>query len=382
MIDLWYADGPGSPRTSPRDAVAAAGLDPDAARRVTVGWTIEHHPWLDDPGLSGRTLLAGYALGRAVAEGRLVPLPVRFSAVPALIGSDPPDVAVVSGVRRGTGVAFGSAVGWADALVRHAARVVVEVDDDQRDLGAPLIEGNVVATVPRPVGAGSAATSRPADEIDLRIGSAVASLLPPDPTLQFGPGGIAEGIARAVDRPVRILTGLLTDAMATIHGRGLLAEPAVATYAWGGEQIARLAADGMLRLVPSSFTHDLSALAAIPRFVGCNTAVQVGLDGAVNVERVGGRVIASVGGHADYCGAAAASPGGMSIVALRSTTSRGQSTIVTHPEVVSTPRCDVDVVVTEHGVADLRGASDAERIGRLLAIAAPEHREALAAASS
>jgi acetyl-CoA hydrolase len=102
----------------------------------------------------------------------------------------------------------------------------------------------------------------------------------------------------------------------------------------------------------------------------------VGLDGAVNVERVGGRVVAGPGGHPDFAAGASRSPGGLSIVALPSTAG-GRSTIVAVPEVVSTPRTDVDVVVTEHGVADLRHLDDRERAARLIAVAAPEHRDEL-----
>jgi itaconate CoA-transferase len=68
------------------------------------------------------------------------------------------------------------------------------------------------------------------------------------------------------------------------------------------------------------------------------------------------------------------------VVALRSTTRTGASTIVPSVEVVSTPRCDVEVVITEHGVADLRGVDDEERARRIVAIADPAHRDALAAA--
>lgn len=377
-IRVWYADGPNSPRTSPHDAVAAAGLEPGDALDVTIGWTVEQHPWLDDDRLTISTVLAGYGLSRAVAGGRVTALPVRLSAVPSRIASDPPDVAVVTGVRRGTGLAFSRSVGWGDVLARTAGRVVVEVDAAATDLGGPLIEGEIVAVLDRPPPAAvPPAVSRAADEIDLAIGATVTSLLPEAPTLQFGPGGISEGIARSVDRPVRIRSGLVTDAMAELHDRGLLVEPAVGAYTWGTEPIERLAAAGMLRLVSSTITHDLSAISATPRFVGCNTALQVGLDGAVNLERVGGRVVAAVGGHADFSAGASRSVGGLSIVAVRSTTKSGASTIVPCVDVVSTARSDVDVVVTEHGVAWLRDASDAERSARLIAVAAPEHRDAL-----
>ena len=379
-LHLWYADGADAPRTSPAGALTAAGAN-DADARVTLGWTIERHPWIDAPAFRARTVLAGYGLGRAVNEGRVTALPVRLSAVPSMIEDDPPDVAIVTGVWRGDRLAFGSSVGWADVLARHASALVVEVDDYGTDLGAPLIDGEVVATVRRPPApATSPAASRPADDTDLRIGSLVGSLLPDDPTLQFGPGGIGEGIARSLDRPVTIRSGLVTDAMAEIHERGLLLAPVVAAYAWGGDPIRRLADAGMLRLTSCTETHDLSSLSSTPRLVGCNTALQVGLDGSVNVERIGGRIIAAVGGHSDFCVGASRSPGGLSIIAVRSLTATGESTIVPTVDQVSTQRSDIDLLVTEHGVADLRSIGDRDRAERIIEVAAPEHRDALRAA--
>ena len=216
----------------------------------------------------------------------------------------------------------------------------------------------------------------------MRIGELVASILPEAPTLQFGPGGVSEGIAKALDRPVHIWSGLVTDEMAALHGRGLLLGPVVAAYAWGGEPIRALAAAGMLRLRSSTVTHDLSRLSATPRFVGCNTALQVGLDGSVNVERIGRRTIAAVGGHADFCVGASRSVGGLSIIALRSVAGNGSSAIVPEVDVVSTGRSDIQVVVTEHGIADLRKVGDDERARRLIGIAAPEHRADLRTATT
>jgi acyl-CoA hydrolase len=111
--------------------------------------------------------------------------------------------------------------------------------------------------------------------------------------------------------------------------------------------------------------------------VGCNTALQVGLDGSVNVEKVGGRFIASVGGHADFCEGATRSKGGVSIIAVRSTTANGTSTIVPVVEVVSTPSDTIQIVITEHGIAEIAGTDPTERARRLIAIAAPEHRAGL-----
>jgi acetyl-CoA hydrolase len=246
--------------------------------------------------------------------------------------------------------------------------VVVEVAEDGLDLGGPTLVGNVVAELPRR-GGPIAAAPRAIDDIDRAIAGHVVSLLPDDATVQFGLGGVAEAIADAIDRPVRLWSGLLTDMAAALADRDRLLGPVTASYTWGGDGIARLHGSGMFDLVSATVTHDVGRLAAIPRFVACNGALQVGLDGSVNLERVGGRTIAGIGGHADFCAGASRSVGGIAIVALRSTTRSGEPSIVERVEVVSTPRSDVDVVVTEHGIADLRDLGDADRARRLTTIA-------------
>ena len=100
--------------------------------------------------------------------------------------------------------------------------MVVEVDDSAPDLGEPPIPGRIVAAVEREVRASEPARSRPCEDVDLAVGRNVVSILPDEPTLQLGPGGIAEAIVTSVDRPVGIWSGLLTDAMADLERRGLL----------------------------------------------------------------------------------------------------------------------------------------------------------------
>ena len=370
---IAYADGVDSARVSPATITELQGLeDPE----VFIGWTPEARGWLASEAVRGRTIMAGYSLAPAVAAGRIRYLPVRLSAVPHLVTELRPDVAVVSGIRRGADLAFRGTVGWGPAAAQAARSVVVEVDEDAEDLGAPLIPGQIDAVVPRAAGSPPPLPRAP-DDIDHAIGTWVASVLPDDATIQLGPGGIAEAIVARLDQPVGIWSGLVTDSMAQLAERGLLRGSITAGYVWGGQAILDLARAGRLTLVPIEDTHDLTVVSELDRFVACNTALQVGLDGSVNVERVGGRVVAGIGGHADYCAAAARSVGGMSLIALRSTTRHGESTIVGRVDVVSTPRCDVQVVVTEHGVADLRGLADAERAKRIIGVAAPQHRERL-----
>ena len=109
-------------------------------------------------------------------------------------------------------------------------------------------------------------------------------------------------------------------------------------------------------------------------------ATQRNLTGQINAEAIGGDTIGAVGGQVDTIRGAAASEGGVSIVALPASGKQGDSKIVSRLSgPVTTARSDVDVVATEHGVAHLRGRSLRQRIRALIAIAPPEHRERLRA---
>jgi acyl-CoA hydrolase len=128
---------------------------------------------------------------------------------------------------------------------------------------------------------------------------------------------------------------------------------------------------------PTSYTHGQGVLARINRLVAINSALQVGLDGSVNSETLKGVTIGAIGGQLDFVRGANASRGGRAIIALPATASDGTSRIVVNVETVTTPRADVDAIVTEWGVAELRGCGLAERARRMIAIAAPEHRDVL-----
>ena len=368
-------DGPGAPRTDPAVIAGLMGLDePD----LLIGWTVEDLPWLDAlPAGRAWSVSAGYRLDKAVAAGTVGYLPVPLSGMPRLLaGPFRPDVAVVAGRPvGGGGFVFGPSVGWAHAAARLARRVVVEVHAEAPPYDSPAIPGEVVEVIELP-GRPAASRGRAPTPVELAIGAAAAALVPPRATIQYGAGAVCEAVIAGLQVPVQVRSGLASDAVVDLDRRGLLAGQAEAAYAWGGDDLTALSAGGKLRLVPVEVSHDVGRLAGVERFVAVNTAVQVGLDGAVNVELVGGRRVAGIGGHPDFCAAAVRSKGGLSIVVLPATR-RGASTLVARVETVSTPRTDVDVVVTEHGLADLRGLDEAARRRCLVAVAAPEHREAL-----
>lgn len=369
-----YGDGPGGPLIDPRRVAAIGRLDDP---ELVLGWVVRVPGWLDDVDIPVTSLLTSLGVRRAVATGRVRTVPARLSAVPSLLaGRLRPHVAVVGAVADGSGWRSISSVGWAPTAARQAREVVIERWPADAALpGAPPIEGNVVEVVERTEGPDPLQVVAPSDA-ERTIAAHVAALVPEGATIQWGPGTLGAAFVDAVSVPVGVHSGVVTGELVGLAARGLLVGAAEAAYLWGGPELSGLVTAGRLTLAPVERTHDLSRLAALPGLFAVNTALEVGLDGAVNVERVGGRIVSGPGGHPDFCLGASRSPGGMSVIALRSSAG-GRSAVVAHPTTVSTPRTDIDVVVTEHGVADLRGLDDEARAAALIAVADPAYRDAL-----
>ena len=386
MLPDWLRHAPGPDRylvvpdgpSSAGDVLTELAATDDLADwALFLGWLVGQPTWTSGIGSGkARTVLGGYASVDPIAAGAMTYLPVRLSRVPRLLSETfVPEVAVVRARPAGHGFRLSSSVGWALPALRLARRVVVEVDESGPVIDTPevpvrdvhIVSSETPAYVPpRPV----------LDDVDRRIGELVAEMIPAGATLQHGPGTIAEAVLAALDGPVSVWSGIVSDAVVDLCRRGLLVGQATAAYLWGGTGLHELAAAGLIRLRGVEETHAAGALSGIDRFVAVNTALEVGLDGSVNVERLGNRTIAGIGGHTDYCSAAASSTGGLSIIALRASR-KGRSTIVPVVEHVSTARSEVDVVVTEHGVADLRGLGDDARARALLAISDPAFHEQL-----
>ena len=118
-------------------------------------------------------------------------------------------------------------------------------------------------------------------------------------------------------------------------------------------------------------------LARIERFVALNLAIEVDLTGQINAEIAGGVYVGAVGGALDFLRGAHRSKGGLPIVALPSTAGKASRIVAKLSGPVSTPRSDAGIIVTEYGVADLRGLPLSERAKRMIAIAHPDFREQL-----
>jgi 4-hydroxybutyrate CoA-transferase len=221
------------------------------------------------------------------------------------------------------------------------------------------------------------------------IGALVAGLIRDGDCIQTGIGGIPAAIlARLADRnDLGMHGGLIDDGgmrlirNGNVNGRNKPIDTNchVTGMALGSAELLDwLAETDAVQFRSADYTHEIGVIRQIPGFVSINSAVEVDLYGQVNAEVAGGRQISGTGGSVDFMRSAKASPGGRSIVAMNATARDGAvSRIVPKVELVTALRTDVDIVVTEYGMADLRYASARARAEALIAIAAPQFREQL-----
>lgn len=335
------------------------------------------------------------ALHRA---GALDILPSHYSALPGLIesGALRIDVALlqVSPADRTGRHSLGLADEYLSAAIDRARVVIAEVNDQvpwtpgTRTLTAT--DFDVVVHTSRPPA--EIAGKKPG-EAELRVADHVAGLIEDGMTLQLGLGALPEAIAARLSdrRDLGVHSGQIGDAVAALMEAGVITNArktvdrgcAVTGALMGTSRLFRYAdANQAISLRDTRYTHDPEILAAQERLVAINSAVEVDLTGQINAEVARGAYVGAVGGAMDFLRGAARSRGGLPIVALTSTARRpdgeAASRIVAKLNgPVSTPRADAGIIVTEYGVADLRGRSLQERRDLMLAIAHPDHRAAL-----
>jgi Acetyl-CoA hydrolase len=311
--------------------------------------------------------MGGSALREWIREGLVRYLPVGYGSLPELLrGSLRPDVLVAGLVPVDGAYAFATEVGWQHEAVAAGARVLAEVNHGlPRASGAPPLPADRSSSWRRSTGRRSCGPCRRWTRARRRSRAASPELVPEGAALQVSPGGVGEAVLDALELPVSIHSGVVGDGVLRLEERGLLLGEPRASYVAGSGAVYRWA-DGRPIAATIAETHG-AGLAALDTFVAVNTAFEIDHTGAANAQGFGDDVIGGVGGLPDFAGAAARSARGLSVIALASER-KGASTLVEHLSAPATlTRSDIDLVVTEHGVADLRGLSDAEARGALFA---------------
>jgi acyl-CoA hydrolase len=335
---------------------------------------------------------ASPALRSLWPTGHLQVLPTRFSDYAALCGPDGPlpcDVALVtvSPPAADGRVSLGVSVGSTVMPARSASLLIAQVN----------------ANVPYTFGAGelamdeidtfvkgdfdivdTRASSGPPDDVVGRIADLAAEVIPDGATIQFGIGTIPDAILGRLrgKRGLRVHSGLVTEACLDLFEAGVVEGVMVAAEVVTTDRMRSwVHRNPAVLMGPPALTHGAAALSGLERFVAVNSTVEVALDGSANSEMVAGEVISGPGGAPDFAFGAGLASGGRSILALRSTAARGAvSRIVRRiepPSPVTLPSYLADVLITEHGRAEVRGFAGDARADAIRNLADPLHRASL-----
>ena len=323
-------------------------------------------------------------------------IPVYVSAVPGLVRSRviPVDILLLR-VRPHPKPGYFTAGVMADFLpaMVQAARCVIAEIDERLPITAQdaLVEAKDIDVLTQCDADEVLMPDPEPTDIDMRVAAHVAGLIPDGATIQLGVGGLPVAVCRALmqHKDLGVHSGVISDIVVDLVEKGVITNARkgidagrIVTGGLFGSRRLMNFADGNQRIEIrcSEYTHNQQVLARLPNLYAINSGVEVDLTGNVNSEIAAGRYLGAIGGLPDFVRGAIASNGGRSIIALPSTTPDGKhsrivATLAGRP--ISVPRGDIDLVVTEYGVADLRGRSFSERAERLRAIAHPDFRDRL-----
>ena len=321
-------------------------------------------------------------------------LPMQMRAVFDYLSSNT-DVYLMQVARDRDGLLrLGPNADFHAAAMSSATTIIAQLNTNLvAPAGAPLIDAGQLDFVFESDMAAPTLTEPTPDAAAEQIGKLVADLIQDGDCLQTGIGAIPTAVLNQLGEKngLGMHGGIVDDAGMRLIARGNITGSNKARdtgkhitgMVLGSDALhAWLAEEPDVILCGANHTHEASVIRELDGFVSINSAVQVDLHGQVNAEVVDGRQISGTGGSVDFMRAARMASGGRSIVALTATARGGSvSRIVPQVEMVTALRTDIDIVVTEYGVAHLRDLPLKQRAQALIEIAAPPFREALSGQS-
>ncbi|MCV2362617.1 4-hydroxybutyrate CoA-transferase [Paucibacter sp. DJ1R-11] len=334
-------------------------------------------------------------------EGWVDFIPSYFSEMPSLIerGQIPADVVLSMASPMDAHGYFSLSLGadYTMAAIKKARAVILEVNPN-----VPFANG--ACTVHISQVSGLIESSEPVAEVGLpkigpvqeAIGKYVADMIEDGSTLQIGYGGIPDAVVMQLSakRDLGVHTEMIGDGIMSLVESGAVTNKRknylpgkmVATFALGSQKLYRfMDRNPGLEMHPVDFTNDPYLAGQNDNLVAINATLQIDLLGQCGSESLGPTPYSGTGGQSDFVRAANRSRGGKAFIVLPSTAkddsiSRIVPTLTpgTH---MSTSKNDINYVVSEFGVAQLRGKSAKQRALELINIAHPNFREELRAAA-
>lgn len=340
----------------------------------------------------------GANVRQAIKEGRGDYIPIFLSEIPGLFrkGVLPLNVALihVSPPDKHGFCSLGVSVDIARAAVECADHVIAQVNPNMprthgdalvsvEDIDALVHVDDPIPEVPIPE----------LSEIDHAIGRYIAEMVEDGATLQMGIGSIPNAVLAALKghRDLGIHTEMFSDGLiplvesGVVNGERKVKHPGkiVAGFVMGTRRVYDFVDDNpQVLMLDIAYVNDTSVIRRNPKVTAINSALEVDLTGQVCADSIGTYQYSGVGGQMDFIRGASLSESGKPIIALPSTTSRGESKIVPFLKPgagVVTTRAHVHYIVTEYGVANLYGKNLRQRAAELIQVSHPNHRESLSA---
>jgi acyl-CoA hydrolase len=234
----------------------------------------------------------------------------------------------------------------------------------------------------------------PEREEDEAIGNLISAMIPNGACIQLGIGGVPNAVAKSLmnHRDLGIHTEMFVDSMVDLVERGVANgsqkafHPGKALYAFaaGSQRMYEFLDDNpYIEAHPVSYTNFPPNIARNENVISVNSTIEVDLTGQCCSESIGTEQFSGTGGQHDYARGAFDSKGGKSMIAFYSTARSGEvsrvvSTLRTGA-IVTTPRNEVHWIVSEYGVANLKGKSTRERARVMISLAHPKFRDELTA---
>ena len=389
--------------SQPKELMAALGRRAAAGevQDLTVHTLLDVYemPWYsgDNPtGIRGVSWFSGGFARQAVNRGIADVMPCYYRDIPSLAaeyGAIDCICLAASPMDSHGYFSLGPTSSAIEEVLGSAKQIILEVNRQMpRALRGATVHISEVSALcesdyPLPVAASAAP-----DEVSEKIGGYIADEIPDGATIQLGIGAIPDAVGTALKSKhhLGIHTELFTDSMVELIACGaadnsrkpLHRNRSVAAFAYGSKRIYDYVDDNpAVELLPVSYVNDPKTIAAHPDFISVNSAIEVDFFGQVCAESAGTRLISGTGGQADYVRGAVLSPGGKSFIAFPSTAKDGSvsriCSTLSDGAVVSTGKNDVDYIVTEYGIAKLRGKTLSQRTKALIGLAHPKFRDAL-----
>lgn len=341
-------------------------------------------------------LFVGGSTRKAVEEGRADYTPCFFHEIPRLFtdGCLPVDVAFIQVSlpdERGY-CSFGISVDYTQPAAQAAKLVIAQVNKNMpytygngihlKDIDFIVEKDEPLIELPPPkIG-----------ETERKIGEYVASLIHDGDTLQLGIGAIPDAVLSFLGekKNLGIHSEMFSDGVVDLARKGVITNTKktinpgkfVSCFLMGTRKLYDFVDHNEDVLIEAvDYTNDPFVVAKIDNIISINSAIQVDLMGQTNSEMIGNRQFSGVGGQVDFVRGASRAKGGKAIIAMPATAAKGKISkivpLLDEGSAVTTSRNDIDYVVTEFGIASLKGKTLRQRAKALIEIADPRFKPSL-----